>query len=396
MENIAILGATGSIGTSALDVIAQYPDRYHVSVLCANTNVKKLAQLASVWQPELVAVARDELYKPLLEELAQLGVTHVSVASGTEALRAVAGDPEVDTVIQAVVGSAGVVPSFAAVGAGKRVLMANKESVVCGGDMLMTLARRTGAKILPVDSEHNAIFQCLHAGNEQDAQTAKLWLTCSGGPFHSRPEIDLESVSPEMALAHPTWSMGRKITIDSATLMNKGLEVIEAHHLFNKSVDDIGVVIHPQSIVHSMVEFADGAVIAQLGTPSMKTPIAYCLGYPQRIQGSSKRLSLPEIGRLDFSTPDMKRFPQLAYAYEAARRGQKAAVVLNAANEAGVAAFLESRAGFVDIARVCRAMLDAYDDAPLAGVPDIAALDAEVRARAQQWLEKNRGQSAAC
>ena len=310
------------------------------------------------------------------------------MAAGPEAVRAAARDPEVDTVIMAIVGAAGVVPSFAAASAGKRILMANKESVVCGGSMLMELAARTGAAILPVDSEHNAVFQCLQAARPEDRADARIWLTCSGGPFHARPEIDLESVTPEMALAHPTWSMGRKITIDSATLMNKGLEVIEAHHLFDKSADDISVVIHPQSVVHSMVEFGDGAVIAELGTPSMKTPIAYCLGYPERLSGAARRLDVTALSSLTFEAPDMKRFVQLAYAYEAVRRGQGAAIVLNAANEVGVEAFLAGRAGFCDIARVCRAMMDAYVDAPLVGLDDVVALDHETRVRAGAWLKQ--------
>lgn len=388
MENVALLGATGSIGTSALDVIARYPERYHVRVLTANTNAEKLAQLASVWQPETVIAADESAYKPLCEALERLGVKHVSVAAGPEAVRAAACDPEVDTVIMAIVGAAGVVPSFAAASAGKRILMANKESVVCGGSMLMELVARTGAAILPVDSEHNAVFQCLQAARPEDRADARIWLTCSGGPFHARPEIDLESVTPEMALAHPTWSMGRKITIDSATLMNKGLEVIEAHHLFDKSADDISVVIHPQSVVHSMVEFGDGAVIAELGTPSMKTPIAYCLGYPERLSGAARRLDVTALSSLTFEAPDMKRFVQLAYAYEAVRRGQGAAIVLNAANEVGVEAFLAGRAGFCDIARVCRAMMDAYVDAPLVGLDDVVALDHETRVRAGAWLKQ--------
>lgn len=391
MENIALLGATGSIGTSALDVISQYPERYHVRVMTANTNVAKLAQLASVWQPEIVGVADESACKPLKEALAQLGVKHLTVVAGPEAIRSAACDPEVDTVIMSIVGAAAVVPSFAAVSAGKRILMANKESIVCGGSMLMDLARKTGATILPVDSEHNAIFQCLHAARPEDQEKARLWLTCSGGPFHGKTEIDLATVTPAMALAHPTWSMGRKITIDSATLMNKGLEVIEAHHLFQKAPEMISVVIHPQSVVHSMVEFADGAVIAQLGTPSMKTPIAYCLGYPERLSGAAKRLDITELSALTFMKPDMERFVQLAYAYEAVRRGQGAAIVLNAANEVGVEAFLAEQAGFTDIARVCRAMMDAHDDAALSGLDDIVALDADTRVRARKWLAAHAG-----
>ena len=389
MENIALLGATGSIGTSALDVIAQYPERFHVRILAANNNVKKLAQLASVWQPEILVVADEEAYKPLLDELKALGMTHMHVVAGAEAVRAAACDPEIDTVIQAGVGSGGVVPSFAAASSGKRILMANKESIVCGGDILMNLAKKTGSRILPVDSEHNAIFQCLEAARPEERAAARLWLTCSGGPFHGKPEIDLNTVTPEMALAHPTWSMGRKISIDSATLMNKGLEVIEAHHLFDKAASEISVVIHPQSVVHSMVEFADRTVLAELGPASMKNPIAYCLGYPDRLVGEKKRLDLTALGSLQFSAPDTKRFPQLAYAYEAVERGQAAAVVLNAANEKGVEAFLAGKAAFTDIARLCRAMLDDFDDAPLAGLSDIVALDARTRERAGRWLEKS-------
>ena len=366
-KRISIIGSTGSIGTQALEVLEKLQDKFEIIALAGGHNKELLDAQAKKFKPKYTVL-------------------------GEQGLEKIRSDKENDIILVACSGKIGLRPTLTAIKNGINIALANKETLVMAGDIVMKEAKKHGVKIIPVDSEHCAIHQCI----KDISQVDKLIITASGGPFLHKSVDDMKNATVKEALAHPKWHMGKKITVDSATLMNKGLEIIEAHHLFNKSVDDIGVVIHPQSIVHSMVEFADGAVIAQLGTPSMKTPIAYCLGYPQRIQGSSKRLSLPEIGRLDFSTPDMKRFPQLAYAYEAARRGQKAAVVLNAANEAGVAAFLESRAGFVDIARVCRAMLDAYDDAPLAGVPDIAALDAEVRARAQQWLEKNRGQSAAC
>ena len=388
MQNIALLGATGSIGSSALDVISRYPERFNVQALTCGKNVKKLAQLAAVWRPEVVAIADETLYKPLMNELANAGVTTVRVEAGNDAMAAIAADTNVDTVISAIVGAIGAVSTFAAVGAGKRTLIANKESIVCGGEVLMNLAREKGATVLPVDSEHNAIFQCLESASRDERERAKVWLTCSGGPFHAKKDIDLKSVTPAQALAHPTWNMGKKISIDSATLMNKGLEVIEAHHLFQKPAEQIGVVIHPQSIVHSMVEYADGAVIAQLGCPDMRLPISYCLGYPQRLEGGVKSLDFSQAMNLTFEAPDMERFPQLGLAFDAIREGGVASIVLNAANEIGVEAFLEEKIGFTDIAKLCSTMMGKVTGKMPESLEDILAVDASVREKSRAWVAK--------
>ena len=390
MHNIALLGATGSIGTSALDVIAQYPDQYRVWALAAGSNARKLAQLASVWRPEVVAIADESRYKELVNELKQCGISSIEVLAGNEAIADLAADDQASTVIQAVVGAAGVQPSFAAARKGKRLLLANKESIVCGGALLMREVSQNNALLLPVDSEHNAVFQCLESAHEKDRDGAKLWLTCSGGPFRDKKDLDLSTVTPAMALAHPTWNMGKKISIDSATLMNKGLEVIEAHHLFNKSAEQIGVVIHPQSVVHSMVEFADGAVMAQMGCPDMKLPIAHCLGYPDRIDGGVPRLNFADLGALTFEAPDKQRFVQLAYAYEAIERGGVAAIVLNAANEVAVNAFLQEKIGFTDIAKACRAMLDSIDEPEPQSLEDILATDRMAREKTLEWIVGSR------
>lgn len=386
MQNIALIGATGSIGTSALDVISSYPDRYNVQALACGSNYKRLAQLASVWRPDVVAVADVTLYKPLLTEMANAGITNVRVEAGADAIAAIAADTASDTVISAVVGAAGARPTFAAVNAGKRTLLANKESVVCGGELLMNLAKEKHAAILPVDSEHNAVFQCLESAAPEDRAAAKVWLTCSGGPFHAKKDVDLSKVTPDEALAHPTWKMGRKISIDSATLMNKGLEVIEAHHLFNKPAEQIGVVIHPQSIVHSMVEYADGAVLAQLAAPDMRLPIAYCLGYPDRVDYGATRLDFTKMASLTFEAPDVKRFPQLSLAYQAIEEGGVASIVLNAANEVGVEAFLAEKIRFTDIAVVCTEMMKTVKGTAPTSFDEIMAVDAETRAKAREWV----------
>lgn len=386
MQNVAVLGATGSIGKSTLDVVSRHPKRFRVTALTAGSNVAKLAQLAAVWRPAVVGIADAALYKSLVQALADVGAKEVRAVAGIEAIAEIAGEAMHDTVVQAIVGAAGLAPTFAAVKAGKRLLLANKESIVCAGAILSRLARESGARILPIDSEHNAIYQCLQGAPRNQSAQAKVWLTCSGGPFHAHPEINLAEVTLEQALAHPTWRMGKKISIDSATLMNKGLEVIEAHHLFDKEPEKISVVIHPQSIVHSMVEFSDGAMLAQVGPTDMRLPIAYCLGWPERIEGGVKPLSLTDCMTLTFCPPDMERFAQLGYAFEAIERGGGAPVVLNAANEVAVNAFLEERCGFLDIAHTCRAMMDSIEAGKPETLEEVCALDAETRERAAEWL----------
>ena len=388
MQNIAILGATGSIGRSALAVIANHPDRYRAGALAAGSDAKALAAAALAVRPQAVAIA-DEAKRSELAALLAEGGWKGEILSGPGAAEQLAADARFDTVIHAIVGAAGVRPAFAAAAAGKRLLLANKESIVCGGEILMRTVRESGATLLPVDSEHNAIFQCLHAAGSSGRDAARIWLTCSGGPFHARPEVDLARVTPEQALAHPTWKMGRKISIDSATLMNKGLEVIEAHHLFDFPPERISVVIHPQSVVHSMVEFADGAVVAELGTADMKLPIAYCLAYPERIAGDVKRLDITRMGPLTFSEPDTGRFPLLALAFEAISSGAASPIILNGANEVAVEAFLAGKIGFAAIGALCRDALEALSPAEPSGLEDILEIDRMAREAARSFTARH-------
>lgn len=383
MQNVCLLGATGSVGQSALEVLALYPDKFRLFSVAAHSNVEKLADIAVRFGVKRVGIADATKVDRLSFLLKEAGKGDIEILSGTEAAVQLASDNEAQTVIVAVVGAAGVPATFAAAKAGKRILHANKESVVCGGELLQQTVRENGAVMLPVDSEHNAIFQCLTGASEEDRRQCRLWLTCSGGPFRDRPELDLSTVTPAMALAHPTWQMGRKISIDSATLMNKVLEVIEARWLFDIPQDRIHVVIHPQSVVHSMVEYGDGSFIAQLGTASMKHPVAYCLGWPERLSAGVKRLNPYELSQLTFEEPDLKRFPQLAYAYEALAAGGTASIVLNAANEIAVQAFLDERITFTGIAEVCRRTMDALADSKApASVEEILSVDACARAKA--------------
>lgn len=383
MQNVCLLGATGSVGQSALEVLALYPDKFRLFSVAAHSNVEKLADIAVRFGVKRVGIADATKVDRLSFLLKEAGKGDIEILSGTEAAVQLASDNEAQTVIVAVVGAAGVPATFAAAKAGKRILHANKESVVCGGALLMQTIKESGAVILPVDSEHNAIFQCLASASPSDRELCRLWLTCSGGPFRAKKDLDLSTVTPAMALAHPTWQMGRKISIDSATLMNKGLEVIEARWLFDISQDRISVVIHPQSVVHSMVEYGDGSFIAQMGTASMRHPVAYCLGWPERLSAGVKRLNPYELSQLTFEEPDLKRFPQLAYAYEALAAGGTASIVLNAANEIAVQAFQDERITFTGIAEVCRRTMDALVDSKApASVEEILSVDACARAKA--------------
>ena len=356
MQNIAIFGATGSIGGSTLDVLSHYKDRYRVFALTANSRVEELVRLCESHHPRIALVADESKKDELASSLKTRGLTDIEVWAGETDLVRLAALPEVDVAVLAIVGAAGLAPTFSAARAGKRLLLANKESVVCGGALLMKSIKEHGAELLPVDSEHNAIFQCLTSASDEDRKNARLILTASGGPFRKR--MDLTEVTPEDAVAHPTWNMGRKISVDSATLMNKGLEVIEASWLFGFPPDRIDVVIHPQSLIHSMVQYEDGCILAQLGAPDMRTPIAYSLGWPERLDGFAKRVDFAALGSVTFEAPDMARFPQLSYAYEALRAGGAASIVLNAANEIAVDAFLNRRIKFLDIAKTCRTMMD--------------------------------------
>ncbi len=384
-ERIAILGATGSIGTSALEVIGLHPERFEGVSLTAASRVEELARLCAKWRPSRAIIAKAECEGALKARLAALGVENIEVLSGEAAIAAEAARSDVDTVLLAIVGAAGLAPSFAAARAGKRMLLANKESVVCGGRLLMDTVTQSGATLLPVDSEHSAIYQSLKSRGVP-ATPFEIVLTCSGGPFRNR--ADLSGITPEDALAHPTWAMGAKITIDSATLMNKGLEVIEARYLFDCAPKHIHVVIHPQSIIHSMVRFADGCAIAQLGLPDMKSPIAFALGYPERIASGVAPLALEKIGSLTFEAPDTNRFPLLKLAYEALSDKAAATTVLNAANEVAVDAFLRRALSFTGIFKAVALTLEHFDLPEVTTLDDILAVDREARLKAKEALTR--------
>ena len=382
-ERIALLGATGSIGKSTIAVLRRYPERFSLRAIAANQNVDALVALAQRFSPRFVAIADRRRYSRLQEKLA-LAKVNARALAGPEAMTALAGHSRIDTVVQAIVGAAGVAPTFAAVRAGKRLLLANKESVVCGGGYLMGEVKRCGATLLPVDSEHSAIFQCLEAVTPRDRKTLRLLLTASGGPFRGRK--DLRGVTPAQAVAHPNWSMGAKISVDSASLMNKGLEVIEASWLFDVPHDRIDVVVHPESIIHSMVTLADGAVLAQLGVPTMKEPISYALGYPQRLPSGVPHLNLAKLGRLTFEEPDKRTFPLLEAAYESLRMGGASSIVLNAANERAVAAFLAGRIDFLGLFAVVQNALATMQYPSVQSVERILAIDQRVRARVRSQM----------
>jgi len=379
MRTITILGATGSIGSSALDVIARHPDRYRVHALTAQSSVDALADLALRFRPSVVVIG-DASPEPALRAALRERGAPAEARAGAAALAEVAQAPEVDTVLASIVGAAGLVPTLAAARAGKRLLLANKEAIVCAGGLLMAALRAAGGELLPVDSEHNAIHQCLAGAGDGQRGRARLVLTASGGPFLRRR--DLDAVTPDEACAHPNWVMGRKISVDSATLMNKGLEVIEASWLFDMPPDRIDVVIHPQSVIHSMVEFPDGSVLAQLGSPDMRTPLAYALAWPDRVESGARRLDFARLGSLTFEAPDRERFPCLGYAYAALRSGGAASAVLNAANEYAVEAFLQRRLPFTQIAPTIERVLDEFQPAMPASVEEVLEIDRQARDRA--------------
>jgi len=390
IQNIAVLGATGSIGASTLDVIARHPERFRVTALTANRKVDELADLCRRHRPRYVCVADTSRVARLRERLASAGVA-CTILAGDEGVVEAASLPEVDCVMAAIVGAAGLRATLAAARAGKKLLLANKEALVVAGPVFMETVRASGATLLPIDSEHNAIFQCLppFASGELAAKgIRRILLTGSGGPFRARSRTELHRVTPEEACAHPNWVMGRKISVDSATMMNKGLEVIEAHWLFGARPEQIQVVVHPQSVVHSMVEYADGSVIAQLGHPDMRTPIAQALAYPERIEAGVPSLDLVRVGLLGFELPDFERFPALGLAYAALRSGGAAAATLNAANEVAVAAFLDGRLPFLQITAVIEETLGALGTGPLRTLEEVLAADARARVRAGQVVAR--------
>ncbi|AJP48219.1 1-deoxy-D-xylulose 5-phosphate reductoisomerase [Rugosibacter aromaticivorans] len=388
MMNLTILGATGSIGVSTLDVVARYPDRYKVVALSGHTRVELLAEQCHKFNPAYAVVGSATDAQRLTHLLSTRRV-NTQVLYGTEALAHIASLPEVDAVMAAIVGAAGLMPTLAAVSAGKRVLLANKEALVMAGDLFMAEVRKSGACLLPIDSEHNAIFQSMpagYAGNLSRAGVSRILLTASGGPFRDTAIEALSSVTPEQAVAHPKWTMGRKISVDSSTMMNKGLEVIEAHWLFNASANHIEVVIHPQSVIHSLVEYVDGSVLAQLGNPDMRTPIAHALAWPQRIDSGVERLDLFAIGQLTFERPDLARFPCLGLAYQALRAGGNAPAVLNAANEVAVSAFLAGDLPFLKIAAVIAETLAAVPCSEVATIDAVMTADDQGRIAATRAL----------
>jgi 1-deoxy-D-xylulose-5-phosphate reductoisomerase len=381
---VTVLGATGSIGDSTMDLLRASPERYRVEALTANTNVEALAKLAVEFDARFAAIADPSRFDELKDALAGTGI---ECGAGESAVIEAASRP-VDWLMAAVSGAAGLKPALAAVDRGTTIALANKECLVCAGDFFMQRAAKAGACILPADSEHNALFQALGSGNREEL--VRVIITASGGPFRTWKSADIEQATLAQALKHPNWSMGQKITIDSASMMNKGLEVIEASYLFALTPDEIDVLVHPQSIIHGMVEFSDRSVVAQLGAPDMRTPIAHCLGWPDRIAGPAAPLDLAKIGQLTFEAPDFERFPALRLAYDALRTGRGATTVYNAANEVAVAAFIAGRIRFGAIARLVEATLNDWvrsgNLAPLASADDAIAVDHNARNRAATLL----------
>jgi 1-deoxy-D-xylulose-5-phosphate reductoisomerase len=381
MKNISILGSTGSIGQSTLAVVEKFPERFRVVALGAGNNIELLEKQTRQFKPAVVAVVSEESAARLKKRCVDL---KVRIVSGVEGMIEVAAAEEADLMVSAIVGTAGLVPTWAAIRAGKDIALANKEALVTAGELVMAEARAKGVSLFPVDSEHSAIFQCLRAGANKDIR--RLILTASGGPFRGFSKEDLAKATLAQALNHPNWSMGKKITIDSATLMNKGLEVIEARWLFDIAPEKISVLVHPQSIIHSMVEYHDGAVVAQLGMPDMKGPIAYALSYPERLPDVSPRLDLASVGTLTFEEPDRSRFPCLEYAYVALKAGGTMPAVLSAANEIGVKYFLEKKIGYHDIARVIKTTMDAHTPFPVKSIEDALKADLWARQEAEKVI----------
>ncbi len=381
MKSVTILGATGSIGQSTLDLVCRQPDGFHVEAVTAHSNVEDLAKSARAARAQLAVIGDEALYLALKDALFGSGI---EVAAGRSALIDAAARP-VDWTMAAIVGCAGLEPVMAAIGEGRTVALANKEALVSAGSVLTAAVSRQKARLLPVDSEHNAIFQCFEQANKEAVR--RVVLTASGGPFRTLSANELAMVTPEQAVKHPNWSMGAKISVDSATLMNKGLELIEAFHLFPVEVEQLDVIVHPQSVIHSMVEYIDGSVLAQLGSPDMRTPIAYCLAWPERMAAPVQQLDLTQISRLDFEAPDQVRFPCLRLAREALAKGGGAPAVLNAANEIAVAGFLKKEIGFGAIPAVVESVLSLYDPLPPATIADVLAVDAQARRHAAQMME---------
>ena len=390
MQSITVLGATGSIGVSTLDVIARHPDRYRVFALTAHSRVDELAEQCTRFKPEVAVVGTAEAASQLSARLQSAGLT-TQVEYGEQALCDVSSADACTTVMAAIVGAAGLAPTMAAAQSGKKVLLANKEALVISGQLFMDAIAASGSVLLPIDSEHNAIFQCLPLYYQRQLGhhgIRKILLTASGGPFLDRDVSTLDQVTPEQAVAHPNWSMGRKISVDSATMMNKGLEVIEAHWLFGAAPNQIEVVIHPQSVIHSMVSYADGSVLAQLGNPDMRTPIAHALAYPDRIESGVDTVDLTKIAQLNFRPPDYVRFPCLKLAFDALHAGGSAAAVLNATNEVAVEAFLNRQIGFRKIPELIDAVLNRLPVEPVTDLGAVLAMDKSARLLARELMHQ--------
>lgn len=393
MKGICILGATGSIGVSTLDVVARHPNLYKVIALTANNNIDTLYEQCLQHQPEY-AVVVDEIKAALFKDkLKNTAISTIKVLSGKKALEQVATLDNVDSVMAAIVGAAGLLPCLAAAKAGKTVLLANKEALVMSGDIFMQAVSESGAQLLPIDSEHNAIFQCMPAAYKtgtSEKQVRRILLTASGGPFRQMPLEKMTDVTPAQAVAHPNWDMGKKISVDSATMMNKGLEMIEACLLFDMRPDQIQVVIHPQSVIHSMVDYVDGTVLAQLGNPDMRIPIAHALAWPERFESGAKPLNIFDVGRMDFEEPNLERFPCLRLAYKAIAAGGIMPTVLNAANEIAVEAFLEEKIRFTDIPVVIETCMDKFDATRADDLEIILAVDQQARLATQAIIAELR------
>jgi 1-deoxy-D-xylulose-5-phosphate reductoisomerase len=386
LQYVTILGSTGTIGQQTLDVIAQHPERYGVFALAAHSRVDMMLQQCAQFKPRFAVMQDAEAARQLKQRLAAEQLP-VEVLSGIDGLSEVAAHEDVSIVMAAVVGAAGLLPALAAARAGKKILLANKETLVMAGQLFMDAVKQGQATLLPIDSEHNAIFQAMPRQGYQalsEVGVNQIILTASGGPFRRYSQAQLQEVTPALALKHPNWVMGAKITIDSSTLMNKGLEVIEAHWLFDARPDQIDVVVHPQSVIHSMVSYVDGSILAQLGNPDMRTPIAYGLGYPDRIASGVKPLSLIEVAKLEFEAPDIQRFPCLRLAYEALAAGWTAPAMLNAANEVAVAAFLQEKIHYLDIPRLIERTLQALPVAPVISIEQLLEVDQQAR----QFVER--------
>ena len=391
MKGICILGSTGSIGVSTLDVIARHPEQYRVVALTANNNLDRLFEQCHTHRPAYVVLLDRAKADDFTLRLKSAGLSGITVLCGTEALAQVASLPEVDSVMAAIVGAAGLLPTLAAARAGKTVLLANKEALVMSGSLFMQEVTRSGAQLLPIDSEHNAIFQCMPANycaGLPALEVRRILLTASGGPFLNRALSDLHDVTPDQACAHPNWVMGRKISVDSATMMNKGLEVIEASLLFNLPPEQIQVVIHPQSVIHSMVDYVDGSVLAQMGSPDMRIPIAHALAWPQRFDSGAEMLDLFAVGQLNFLAPDFERFPNLRLAYQAVASGGVMPAVLNAANEVAVASFLEQKLRFTEIPQVIESCMERISQRPADSIAAVLDADSEARALAERHINK--------